>query len=110
MFKHLVAIILLAVLMVFAMPYAHTALDALVAAHTWITNTLKDVFSAGQAGNILRDVIASLAIPFLFGLSPALLYSMAKRRWLPCFMTLVWVMWLIQTTAVVMEYKVPITH
>ena len=105
MFKHLVAIILLAILMVFAMPYAHTALAALLEAHAWITDMLKDVFSGGKTGNLLRDVLASLAIPFAVGLIPALIFWMIKRRWLPCFMTLVWVTWLIQTAALVIEYK-----
>jgi hypothetical protein len=63
------------------------------------------VFSGGEAGNITRQLIALLTIPFLFGLIPATIFWMVKRRWLPCFMEIVWVAWLLQTSALVILYK-----
>lgn len=105
MLKHILALILLAILVIFTMPYVHTLLEALVAGHNWIADSLKSVFSGGTAGNLFKQLIASLTIPFLVALIPAGIYWLARRHWLPCFMEIVWVVWLIQTSAVVMVYK-----
>jgi hypothetical protein len=106
MLKHIIAIILLSVLVVIAMPYAQSGLNALLAAHDWIADTLKQVFSGGEAGNITRQLIALLSVPLLVGLIPAILYWFARRKWFPYFMELVWVTWLIQTSALIVLYKV----
>jgi hypothetical protein len=105
MLKHIVALIVLAVLVILATPQVHTALTALVSAHDWIADTLKAVFSGGRTGNLLRALIASLTIPLLVGFIPAGLYWLARRSFFPYFMTFVWVTWLIQTSALVVLYK-----
>ena len=105
MLKHFLALIILAVLVILTMPYAHTLLDALVAGHNWIVDELKAVFSGGTAGNLLKQLIAALTIPLLVALIPAGIYWLARRHWFPYFMYIVWVVWLIQTSALVMIYK-----
>jgi hypothetical protein len=105
MLKHFLALILLAVLVILAMPYAHIALENWVSAHNWIVDQLKAVFSGGTAGNLLKQLIAALTIPLLVSLIPAGFYWMARRSWFPYFMPVVWVAWLIQTSALVMVYK-----
>ena len=101
MIKNLALLIILSLLAIIGMHYAEIGLHGLLTAHTWISETLKEVFTGGQAGNISRELIALLAVPFLVGLVPALLYWFAKRKWLPCFMQIVWVIWLIQTSAII---------
>jgi hypothetical protein len=105
MLKHFLAIILLALVVILATPYCHMALDALVSAHNWIEDALKDVFSGGKVGNVLKQLIAALTLPLLIALVPAGFYWLAKRSWFPYFMLIVWVVWLIQTSALVMLYK-----
>lgn len=104
--KHLVAIILLTLLVILATPQVHAVVAALVAGHDWIAETLKSVFAGGTAGKILRELMASLAIPLLIGLIPAGIYWLAKRHWFPFYMEIVWVVWLIQTSALVIRYTV----
>ena len=106
MIKHIIAIVLLSLLIILTMSHVQTLLHALLSAHDWVANTLKDVFSDGNTGNVIRELIASLAIPFIVGLIPTALYWLAKRSWFPYFMTVVWVTWLIQTSALVIQYKV----
>jgi len=105
MLKHLVALIALSVGMVLAMSYAQEAVQLLLNAHSWISKILSDVFSGAQAGSIARDLIALLSIPLLVGLIPAIVFWMLRRRWLSCFIDIVWVVWLVQAGALAMTYK-----
>ena len=105
MIKHIIAIVLLSVLIILSTAHVQTVLQALLAAHDWVANILKDVFSDGASGNATRELFAALAIPFLAGLIPAGIYWLARRSWFPYFMTVVWVTWLIQTSALVIQYK-----
>jgi hypothetical protein len=104
MLKHIIAIILLTLLVILATPQVHAVVAALVAGHDWIAETLKSVFAGGTAGKILKELIASLAIPLIVGLIPAGIYWLVKRSWFPYYMTCVWVVWLIQTSALLIRY------
>lgn len=106
MIKHIIAILLVSALVVVFMPQAGIVVQALLTAHEWISNLLTDVFSGGQAGNIARGLIALLSVPLLAGLIPALIYWIVRKHWLPCFMEIVWVVWLVQAGALVIASKV----
>ena len=105
MFKQVLAIILFSIGVILAMPYAQQGLQYILDAQSWIAQTLTDVFSGGQAGNLIRNLIALLVMPVLVGLIPVIIYWFAKRKWFPYFMQFVWVVWLVQTAALVIMYK-----
>lgn len=105
MLKHAIAVIVLSVVVILTMPYVQTGLEYLVSAQTWLSDLLKNVFSAGQVGNIIRQLIALLVIPFVVALIPTFIFWLAKRAWFPYFMEVVWVVWFIQTSALVVLYK-----
>jgi hypothetical protein len=105
MLKQIIAIILFSIGITLAMPYAQQGLQYLLSVHDWIAEVLTNVFSGGQAGNIIRSLIALLAAPVLIALVPTIIYWIAKRRWFPYFMDIVWVIWLAQTAALVILYK-----
>lgn len=105
MLKQLIAIILLSVGVIMAMPYAQQGLQALVTAHDWIADLLTQVFTEGEAGNVTRNLIALLAVPVVVALVPAIIYWVAKRSWFPYFMQVVGVLWLVQTSALVILYS-----
>jgi len=107
MLKHVILLILLSVLVIFSMPYIQQGVHYLVSAHDWISDLLRDVFSGGQAGNIARELIALLAIPLAVGLIPVIIFWVARRRWFPWFMEIVWVVWFIQAAALIVLYKLP---
>ena len=104
MLKHIIALLVFSILVLMAMPQAQMGLHILLAAHDWIAEMLKQVFSGGVPGNLIRELLALLAMPLLVGLIPALLYWLAKRQWFPYFIDFVWVTWLIQTAALVAHY------
>lgn len=105
MLKQILAIILLSILIILTTVYAQQLLQLLLAGHDWIAQTLTDVFSGGMAGNLVRNLLALLAVPLLCGLIPAIIYWFAKRSWFPYFMHVVWVVWLVQTSALIVLYK-----
>src|SRR3990167_3563505 len=105
MLKHIIAITVISLIIIVSMPYAQQMLQYIVAAHDWISDMLKEVFSVDQAGNIIRQLIALLVIPLVVSLIPAIIYWLARRQKLPCFIELVWVVWLVQTAAIVITFK-----
>lgn len=109
MVKQLISVLVLVALslaILLAMPIAQHAIMAIVTAHDWVSETLKSIFSGGQAGNLIRELLALLTVPVLLGLIPMLIYWIIKRTWFPYFMTVVWVIWLLQTAAIVVLLKV----
>ena len=105
MLKHVIALILFSLLVVIGMPYLQQGLALLLTTHGWISDTLSDVFSGGQAGSILKSMIAMLCIPVLIGLIPTIIYWLVKRTWFPYFGELIWVVWLVQLGVLAMSYK-----
>lgn len=109
MLKQIIAIILFSVLITIGMPYAKQGLQYIIQAHDWISDFLTQVFSGGQAGNIIRNTITLLLIPLLIALIPALIYWIAKRSWFPYFAQVIWVILLIESSALAILYEAPTT-
>ena len=105
--KHFIALLLFSFAVIFGTHHVHPLIVALVSAHDWIAQVLLQIFSGGEAGNIIRQLIAMLAVPLLVAFIPTVIFWLAKRRLFPYFMHVVWVVWLLQTTAMIMMYKVP---
>lgn len=105
MYKQILSLLLIIALsaaVVMFMPQAKACLEMLASAHAFVADLLGDVFAGGNAGNIARGILALLAIPFLTGFIPSLLYFLIKKSWCPCFMEIVWIIWLLQAGALIM--------
>lgn len=105
MLKQIIAIIALSLGFIVAMSYAQQGLQILLTMHDWVSTILKDVFAGGETGNLVRELIALLAAPVVVGLIPAVIYWIVKRSWFPYFMEFVWVIWIVQTSALVILYN-----
>lgn len=105
MLKQIIALIAFSVAIVLSMSYVQHGVQWLISAHDWVTQLLSDVFSGGQAGSLLKGLIALLSIPVIVGLVPTAVYWLVRRNWFPYFMEIVWVVWLIQAGALIMMYK-----
>lgn len=101
----ILALIAISILIILFMPYAKMGVDGILAAHNWVADVLKDVFSAGHAGDVSRNLLALLAIPFAIGLIPVIIYWLTRHSWFPYFLQVVWVIWLIQTAALIIQYN-----
>ena len=105
MIKQAIALIGLSIAVVLFMSYAQQAVDLILHGHDWVSQVLTNVFSGGQAGNILRGLIALISIPLVVALIPTVIYWMTKRSWFPYFMEVMWVVWLLQAGALIVLYK-----
>ncbi len=105
MLKQVAVIVVLSLIIILAMAHAQTGLQLVISAHDWLSDLLKQVFSVGEAGNLIRELIALLAIPVIIGLIPAMVYWLVRRAWFPYFMDVVLIAWLVQTSALVVLYK-----
>ncbi len=106
MIKRIIAILVLSVAVIMAMPYAQQGMQMLLSLHNWLSEMLTEVFTGANAGNITRQLIALLAAPVIIGLVPAILYWVIKHSWFPYFMQCVWIVWLIQTSALIVMSKI----
>jgi len=100
-------IIALSAAVAFLMPEAQKLIQLLVSAHDWVSGILTNVFNGGRAGNIAREGVALLIIPLLAGLIPAIIFFLVRKHWLPCFMEIVWIVWLLQAGALLINYVYP---
>src|SRR3990167_1333731 len=108
MLKQLISffvIIALSAAVVFFMPEAQKVIQLLVSAHNWVSDILTSVFNSDQPGSLARELVALLTIPFVAGLIPAIIFFLLRKYWLPCFMEIVWVIWLLQAGALLMVYE-----
>lgn len=103
MIKHIFALFALSLAIVLAMTHMQQGINFLLAAHHWVSQQLSDVFSAGQTGNLLRGLLALLAIPVTVALVPAVPYWLVRRQWFPYFVDIIWVIWLLQAGALLVS-------
>ena len=106
MLKNFIVLILLSLAVVFGMKHIHPLIIFLVSAHDWISQLLLQVFSGGEIGSAVRNLLSLIIVPLFIGSIPAAIYWFSKHRQFPYFMHIVWIIWLLQTTAIVMLYRV----
>lgn len=104
MIKQIVALVIGSLAVIITMVYEQHALQYLITSHNWVAQLLREVFSGGQVGTIARELIAILAIPLCIGIAAALIYYLVKRHWFPYFMEVVWIVWIIQVSALIATY------
>jgi len=102
MLKQLIVLILLSLGVIFGTQHIQPIILLLVSCRDWISQLLLQVFAGGEIGSIIRNLIAMLAMPIALASIPAAVYWLSKRRMFPYFFHCVWVLWLIQTTAIIM--------
>lgn len=104
MIKQIAALVVGSLAVTVTMVYDQQAIQYLITAHGWVAQMLEEVFSGGHVGNISRELLALLAVPFCVGVAAAAVYYLIKRQWFPYFMEVVWIIWLIQVSAVITTY------
>jgi hypothetical protein len=106
MIKQVIALIAFSVVVILFTPYAQHGVEWILAAHNWVSELLTQVFTGGPAGDIIRKLLALMAIPITIGMIPVIIYWFMRRHWMPYFMQIVSATWLIQTAALVVQAKV----
>lgn len=63
--------------------------------YTYINTILQPLFGSGFIGEIFRNVCTLVLVPLAIAAIPALVYWAIKRKQMPYFIELTWVLWLI---------------
>jgi len=106
MFNKFVLVILVSVVVVFFPTQADVVMQWILMFHAQVVDFLATLFSDGQLGRVMRDLLGLLIFPILVGLIPAILYWVARRRFFPYFGLFVWSAWLLQIGALLVLHKV----
>ena len=101
MLKNFIVLILLSLGVVFGVKHIQPIIMWMVTCRDWVSLHLLQVFSGGAIGSALRNLISLLFLPLLFGVVPAIVFWMSKNRFFPYFFHVVWAVWLVQTTAII---------
>lgn len=102
MLKNIIILIALSLVAVFFMPTVTEGVKYLLVIHQKVSSELANVFYDGTTGNLIKEFIALLAMPFIAALIPTIVYWVVKRHWFPYFMEVLWIFWLIQIGALAM--------
>ena len=107
MLKNFCVLVLLSLGVVLGMRHIEPVLMCLITIHSWLLHHLLHLFVAGgKVGLVVKSLLSLMIIPLLTACFPALIYWMAKNRFFPYFMHVMWTVWLLQTTALVALYHV----
>lgn len=98
-------LMLLSMGVILSMSYAQHAIQLLLNAHEIVSQGLTEIFSGGKAGTMARSLIALLTIPIFIALIPTGIYWLLRRHFFPYFTEIVWVVWLIQASALIIAFK-----
>lgn len=102
MLKQLIILLLLSLVVIFGTQYILPLISVVLSTHHWVSQSLLQIFTGGKAGNAIREFIALWFVPLCLTLIPTLIFWLAKRRFFPYFFHTLWVIWLVQTTALIM--------
>lgn len=102
-YKQIALVIVLAIIVAAIQPYALEGVNGLLAVHDWLTSQLALVFSGGRIGSFVQVCLSFIVLPFAIAGIIAAIYMLIKRKFPDWFMLVVWVVWLIMATALVMR-------
>ena len=106
MIKHILAIIILTLLIVFGLPFCFNAMQYFYNFYAWIIDLLNNVFAGGQLATFIKQVLTILIISFGLSGIVAGIYWGFKRSHFPYFTHLCWIVWIILITSIVWQHAV----
>jgi hypothetical protein len=101
MTKHLLALIVLTIAILFTLPFLHTGLINFVHLHSWIIDLLSKIFAGGHTGSLIKQTLAILLVPLGLGGVLGGGYWIFKRQAMPYLLHIIWISWIILTTAII---------
>lgn len=102
MYKEMIAMILISILIILTATYCMQALQLILDFHDMVDNMLAYVFSSGKIGSLIAQLVSYLVLPLISASVFAAGYFLFRRHFSPHFMMIAWVVWLVQTTALVL--------
>lgn len=95
------------ILSVIAILFANRIYNFLVYYHNLLADldtALYPVFSSSYSGTMLRRTLVLLLLPVIISGVPALLYRLVRKKNLPYFHVITWILWLTLLFAMIFVY------
>lgn len=102
-FTQVIVLIVLAIIIAAARSYVAQGVHGLLAVHDWLTSWFSYVFSDGALGSFIKLCLSFIVLPFFIVGILAIIYAIVKKSFMPQFMLIVWAVWLVMATALVMR-------
>ncbi|NCT57025.1 MAG: hypothetical protein GW760_04855 [Legionella sp.] len=95
MLKQSLIYLLLSMLVIMLANYVKIFIIYVDIFYTYINARLNPLFGSGFVGEIFRNTFTLVLVPLAIAAIPALVYKLIKRKHMPYFIELTWVLWLI---------------
>lgn len=103
MLIQVIILVVLAIIIALCQHYATMCVHGLLMAHDWISSLFSYVFSGSSVGHIIQECLSFMVLPFVIACIIAIIYAVIKKSFLPCFMLIVWFVWLVMVTGLLMR-------
>jgi ABC-type Fe3+ transport system permease subunit len=102
MVKQGALLLVVSLLCIIFMTQLSSFLHSIEHTHHILTDNLATVFSGSSTGKYIKDTLSLILLPILIGLIPGGIYWAIKREKMPYLMPLIWVLWLMLTTTLIL--------
>ena len=103
MIKHFIVMLALTVLVIVTVPFLHQGLGTFLQIHAFIIEMLSKVVNGGHLGVLIKELIAIFVLPLAIGGILGFVYWVFKRTTMPYLLHVIWIVWVILTTAIVCQ-------
>jgi hypothetical protein len=106
--KNIGLLVLLSLVTLLLSEYVAVLPQLIVSTQRWFSSHLTIIFSDSSIATLIRQLLATLILPFLVGCVPAGVYWVTKHKHMPHLMWIIWITWIMQTTALLMMSTVSV--
>jgi hypothetical protein len=104
MYKQIIALLVLSLLIVIGATYFAIILQWILDIHQGVIHVLSRMFSTSSAGEIATQFVAFILMPLVVAAVIAIVYKLLRKKMVPYFMHIIWVLWIIQVTGVLLRH------
>lgn len=101
---NIILLIALSIIAIFFLSEIRMVLHWISDAHTFLLDKLALVIHGGELARVIRMTLALVIVPLIIALIPAFIYWIFRRRMMPNYMAIVWMIWFILIT--LLAYRV----
>jgi hypothetical protein len=87
--------LLLSTLVIIFARYAHILVLYIDTLYAWLNVKLTPVFSQSDTGILIRKILVLTLLPVAIAALPAAFYWIIKRREMPHFIAMTWIIWVV---------------
>lgn len=95
MFKQTIIYLIISAFVIFFAKYAHLLIINVDLIYTYLNLKLAFIFNTNPTGIFIRKIVTLIVIPVLLVSIPGLIYWIVRKKRMPYFFEMIWVIWMI---------------